>query len=652
MARLCLLFLGIGCLLSLRALAEPVLVIDTTTVTGHLAPSFYGLMTEEINHSYDGGLYAELIQNRAFQDDASQPVHWSLVQDPGGTGTITLDSTQPVPETALTTCLKLDASDVTAGQRVGVANDGYWGIPVRPSTTYRVSFYAKGNGKFTGPLTVSLESNDGTIVHAQADIPSITGDWRNYTATLTTKADAPAGAANRLVISTHQPGTVWLNLVSLFPPTWHDRPNGNRLDLMLLLNDLHPGFLRFPGGNYLEGTTVETRFPWKKTLGALAQRPGHLGTWGYRSSDGLGLLEFLEWAEDVGAEPVLAVYAGFSLRNHEHPQGTVVAAGHDLQPFVQDALDEIEYVTGSVHTTWGARRAADGHPAPFKLRYVEIGNEDFFGDAPQTYEARFAQFYDAIKAAHPQFQCIATIPVRGRHADVVDEHYYRSPDEMALLAHSYDGRDRRGPKVFVGEWAAREKPSRSDGEEKDNPTSALHAAIGDAAFLTGLERNADLVVMNCYAPLLVRIDHGAYQWSPDLIGYDAMQSYGSPSYYVQQMFNLHRGDTAVKVGMEEEPKDFFYSATRDSKTGTVYLKGVNRAVTPTTVRVHLAGASISKGSQAMVLTSAHPEDTNTFAEPKRVVPVVVPFTSAGSDFSYTFLPDSATVLILPSAKTP
>jgi alpha-N-arabinofuranosidase len=641
--------LGIGCLLSMPALADPVLTVNVKQVTGHLAPSAYGLMTEEINHSYDGGLYAELIQNRTFQDNTSQPAHWSLVQGPGGTGTMSLDSTQPVAGTALTTCLKLDATGASAGQRVGVANDGYWGIPVWPSTTYRVSFYAKGDGKFTGLLTVSLESDDGRIIHAEADISSITGDWRKYTATLTTKADAPVGAANRLVISTHQPGTVWLNLVSLFPPTWHDRPNGNRPDLMHLLSDLRPGFLRFPGGNYLEGTTVETRFPWKKTLGALDQRPGHLGTWGYRSSDGLGLLEFLEWAEDVGAEPVLAVYAGFSLRNHEHPQGTVVAAGHDLQPFVQDALDEIEYVTGSVHTTWGARRAADGHPAPFKLRYVEIGNEDYFGDAPKSYEARFAQFYDAIKAAHPKLQCIATFPVGGRHADVVDEHYYRSPDEMALLAHTYDGRDRRGPKVFVGEWAAREKPSRSDGEEKDNPTSALHAAIADAAFLTGLERNADLVVMNCYAPLLVRIDHGAYQWNPDLIGYDALGSYGSPSYYIQKMFNLDRGDTAVKVGMEEEPKDFYYSATRDSKTGTVYLKGVNRASASTAVRVRLEGASVSPGAQAVVLTSANPEDTNTLAQPKKVIPVTGPLMGAGHDFSYAFPPDSATVLILPSA---
>ena len=657
-------------LLSLAALITP-LAMAQTTVRIDLAkpgipvsPTLYGLMTEEINYSYDGGLYAELVRNRVFKDDDKAPVHWSVVQDAGGSAAIALDQRYPVPATALTTSLRLDAAHAAQGHRVGIANDGYWGIPVKPSTRYRASFYARTAGAGGVPLTVGIEGADGKTVYAQAEGGRIDGEWKRYSVTLTTAADVKPTADARLVIATESPGTIWFNQVSLFPPTYKDRPNGNRVDLMQKLVDMKPRFLRFPGGNYLEGVTVDTRFKWKETLGPVAQRPGHPGTWGYRSSDGMGLLEFLEWTEDMKAEPVLAVFAGYALN------GESVPAGPALQPFVQEALDEIEYVTGDVGTKWGARRARDGHPAPFKLRYVEIGNEDGF-DKKKTYDGRYTQFHDAIKAKYPQLKLISTVngkdwlgqqqKVTSRVPDLVDEHYYYKPLQMMHDAARYDSYERKGPKVFIGEWASQE------GE----PTTDLHSALADAAFMTGMERNADVVEMACYAPLLVNANPGGVQWRYNLVGYDAQASYGSPSYYAQKMFSNYLGDvslpvTAQKVStqtwQEAAPKEapqvlppaqevptMFFSATRSEQRGEIYLKVVNAIGSAQTVQVDLAGAAkVAAEGKAIVLSSAQKEDTNTIAEPTKVVPVTSKASGLGKRFSYSFAPYSVTVLVLSS----
>jgi len=492
-----------------------------------ISPLLYGLMTEEINHAYDGGLYAELIQNRNFKGDAQKPIHWSLVQSAGATGAITLATADGI-NAALPNSLRLEITTVDKDQRVGVANEGYWGIPVKPATTYRAEIYAKAAAGFTGPLNVTLESNDGATVFASGSVPALTDKWQRYTLNLTTGPVA-ASAGNRLVISAQKPGTLSLGYVSLFPPTFNNRPNGNRIDLMEKLGAMRPAFLRLPGGNYLEGDTIAEHYAWKNTLGDNTQRPGHRCCWGYPSTDGMGLLEYLEWCEDLKMEPVLAVFAGYALRG-EH------VVGKDLEPFVTEALDEIEYVTGDASTTWGQRRIKDGHPEAFPLHYVEIGNEDGF-DRSGSYDSRYTQFYDAIKAKYPNLQLIATMPVKTRKPDVVDDHYYRSARDMERDVHHYDKTDRNGPKIFVGEWASTE----------GSPTPTLNAALGDAAWLTGMERNSDLVVISAYAPLLVNVNHGAAQWGTNLVGYDALTSFGSPSYYVQKMFSENRGDTVLPV---------------------------------------------------------------------------------------------------------
>ncbi len=446
-----------------------------------------------------------------------------------------------------------------------------------------------------------------------------------------------------------QPGTVWLGLVSLFPPTWNDQPNGFRKDLLQMLVDLNPKFLRFPGGNYVEGNQVETRFDWKKTLGPIEERHGHPCPWGYRSTDGLGLLEFLEWCEDMKAQPVLAVYAGYSL------SGVHVNPGADLEPFVQEALEEIEYVTGDASTPWGARRAKDGHPAPFKLTYVEVGNEDWF-DKSKSYDARFTQFHDAIKAKYPQLKLISTIGndqpeasrVHSRQPDMMDEHYYLSTDEFVRKSPDYARNyDRSGPEIFVGEWAAHEDAAIKPwdvGARKQPPTPTLKAALGDAVFMAAMERNADLIKMQCYAPLLVNVNPGARQWRPDLIGFDALSSYGSPSYYALQMFSRNLGDEILSAESAATPVQG--CATRDSATGEIIVKLVNPQPTAESVNIEIKGVAALASKATVITLAGSPEDTNSINRPRNVVPVTTRVRGLRPKFAYTLPPNSIVVLKL------
>lgn len=506
--------------LAIGAIADPwQMTVSLDKPGAAINPGRYGLMTEEINHAYDGGLYAELIQNRSFKDDPQSPVDWSVVQHGNGTGIIALDKSDPA-NPSLDTSLKLTVTLASAANPVGASNSGFWGIPVKPNTQYRASFYAKSDSD--SPLTASIESNSGNIVFAKGNTPNVGAGWKKYTVLLKTGAVAPS-LDNRFVVSTTRPGNVWLSFVSLFPPTFNNRPNGNRIDLMEKMQAMKPAFLRFPGGNYVD----PGHYMWKIALGPVDQRTGHPGAWGYRSSDGIGLLEYLQWCEDLKMEPLLAVTDG---------RGWLPADG-DVSPLVQDALDEIQYVTGGTNTKWGAKRAADGHPAPYKLRYVEIGNEDFFDPLP-VYEARFAKFFDAIRAQYPDLKIIATRnDIKNRRPDIVDDHIYASAADMFRASHNYDFYDRTKPKVFVGEWATTE----------GSPTPTFRAALGDAAYLTGLERNSDVVTMSSYAPLLVNVNPGARQWGTNLIGYDALNSFASPSYYVQTMFNHNVGTNVLPV---------------------------------------------------------------------------------------------------------
>ncbi|RCH67336.1 alpha-L-arabinofuranosidase [Streptomyces sp. SDr-06] len=592
---------------------EPLLTVDTTRPGPRLSAELGGIFFEDINHSGEGGLYAELVNNRSFMA-AATPLHWSAT----GGAVLAVDPGQPLNH-ALTQSLRVTAK--AAGD--GVANEGFWGIPVRPSTAYRAGLYAK-SADSTGTLTVALTGSDGTV-HASGTAGPLTGSWRKYTLTLRTAPGAPTTADARLTLTASTPGTLWLSQVSLFPPTYKGRANGLRVDLMEKLAALQPKFLRFPGGNYLEGNVVADRFDWKKTIGPVEQRPGHRNSaWGYWSTDGLGLPEYLQMTEDLGCLPLLCVYAGYSL------QGAHVT-GDALKPFVQDALDQIEYITGPATSPWGARRAADGHPKPFPLKYVEIGNEDGF-DRSGSYEERYAAFHDAIKARFPALRLIATTPVSSRPYDLIDEHYYQSPAAFQAGSHKYDQRDRDSPKVFVGEWAAQE----------GRPTPDLNAALGDASWLAGLIRNSDQVLMESYAPLFSHVRDNT--WATNLIAYDALTSYNSPSYYAQQLLLTHRGDVVLPTAVRALP-GLNVVTTHDPRTRRVHLAVVNTTGTARRTTVTLRGVARTAPSAVVtVLAGPGTQATNTLTDPLAVAPRTGTVNGVAPTFTATFAPYSVTVL--------
>jgi alpha-N-arabinofuranosidase len=351
---------------------------------------------------------------------------------------------------------------------------------------------------------------------------------------------------------------------------------------------------------------------------------------------------------------VLAVYAGYSLKRiHVDP-------GPDLEPFVQEALEEIEYVIGDRNTKWGARRAKDGHPAPFKLTYVEIGNEDWF-DKSGSYDGRFAQFHDAIKAHYPHLKLISSIGneqpasshVHSRKPDMIDEHYYRSTDEFIRMSPDYAKKyDRTGPEIFVGEWAAHEdakiKPW-SPPARQQAPTPSMKAAIGDGVFMAAMERNSDLIQMQCYAPLLVNVNPGARQWRPDLIGYDAISAYGSPSYYAFQMFSRNVGDEILTTSSAETAVQG--SATRDGKTGEIILKLVNPQPTLEQLHIQIKGVSSLASKGSAITLSGNPEDSNSITDPRKLVPITSHLNPLKPDFNYLMPPNSIVVVKLKQRKS-
>ncbi len=582
----------------------------------------YGLMTEEINYSYDGGLYAEMVRNRSFQHRGKSFASWLPASR--GNGSVEIDGGTDGPSTALPTSMKLTVK-AGNGDQAGVANLGYWGMGVKPSSTYTGSLYARSDAARTAH--VLLISDDSGDAVAKADVAIGSGDWKQYTFKMNSSAKAVASSAYHLEVLFDQSGTVELQLVSLMGPTYHDRVNGNRPDLMGMMAAMNPRFLRLPGGNYLEGDTIKERFNWKETIGPLVNRPTHRSPWGYTSSDGMGLLEFLEWCEDLKIEPVLAVYAGYSLKG-EH------VTGAELKPFVQEALDEIEYVTGDASTRWGAERVKDGHPAAFPLHYVEIGNEDFF-DKAKTYEDRFDDFAKAIRGKYPSLKMITTMPITRGNPDVQDDHYYRSPEEMFSMAHMYDKTDRNGPRIFVGEWATR----------TGSPTPDFGAALGDAAWMTGMERNSDIIIMSCYAPLFVNVNPGGMQWPSDLIGYDAARAYGSPSYYAQALFASHIGDHTVKTEATGVNSRFFWSATVSTADKVLHLKLVNGSSETQQLALDIPTVASGKAT-TYSLHAGSRWATNSIEHPEAIKPVTTSTTWKPST-AYTVPGNTIQVIDIP-----
>ena len=584
------------CLSFLTASAEVRLTVRADEVKCAVSPTLYGLMTEEINFCYEGGLYSQLLRDPQMREREGDPRQRNRRNAPLRFWQWS-DSTQTW------------------------VNNGFWGIAVRPSTEYRGKM--KTDGKAV--MSVGLRSTVDGTVYAQTIVSSTEAGWLDFT--LSTAANIKETKDAEFFVQFTNDSRCGLNYVSLTPVSKKQvtvKSDLYRTDLMDMLREMHPKFLRFPGGNYLEGNRFSERFWWQRTLGPVELRPGHHCPWGYWSTDGMGLLEFLCWCEEMGAEPILGVFAGYTL------QGDYVT-GKALNGFIEEALDEIEYVIGDVSTEWGARRAQDGHPAPFKLTYVEIGNEDFF-DRSGSYAERYTMFYEAIKAKYPQLEIICTdSPDKMRRLardwkvedrmklDIIDEHYYRGYKDMLRQCNMYDKYDRKGPKVFCGEWATRE----------GDPTTNMKAVLADAAWMIGMERNSDIVIAHCYAPLFVNVNPGGMQWKSDLIGYDALNSYGSPSYYAQCMFAGNLGTEVVKMECDNVPQmtvdgdtltQLYYTATRDKAADKVFVKMVNAGETGIDVVLSTIGKKVSGKALQTILVADSMNATNSITDPRAIVP--------------------------------
>ncbi|MFI9383462.1 AbfB domain-containing protein [Kutzneria sp. NPDC052558] len=601
------------------------LTADVSRTTTSVNRTQFGDIVEDINHSVEGGLGANMVRNSTMKENGI--ASWSAVTAGGGAGAVALDTTQPL-NSANGNSLRLSITANAHGQRVGVANNGFYGVGVAPSTKYTATFFAKSDGTFHGGLTVDLESTTGAV-HAKATVPAVSSTWTKYSVTMATDRNTPVSTANRLVIAADGVGagsSLYFDVVTCQPPTYHG--TGLRTDLMDKLAATRPGFFRVPGGNYLEGNTLSTYFDWKKTVGPIENRPGHQNdAWGYWSTDQVGLKGYLDLAEQTGAQPLLAVFAGYTLDHTVVPQG-------QLAPYVQDALDEIQYAIGATNTKWGAQRAADGHPAPYDVHYVEIGNEDWFDGSGSYSSYRFPMFHDAIKAAYPQLQLVASASVTSRPVDVIDDHYYSDDTSyFTNAAHYYDGTSRNGPKHLVGEYA-------TTNGTRANPTGTLAGAISEAGFMTGMVRNADVVIGASYAPALS--DVSDFQWPTNEIAFDAATSYGSPSYWVQHIFGANTGDYVVQSSLAGAAAGVNSVVTR-TKSGTVYVTVANPTDSPVTSQVVLNGTTRIRPTGTATVLTGDPNSRNTITAPNTIAPTTSTF-AASSSFSYTFPANSVVAL--------
>lgn len=602
-------------------------------------PSMWGLFFEDINFGADGGLYAELIKNRGFEFP-DPLMGWQILSPSKARGGITVREDEPFnQENPHYLRIASQGTDV-----FGVANEGFRGVGVKAGEAYNFSIQIRSISG-TPTLRVELYSSKGAPI-ATERLRGFSHRWNEYHVVLKpTVSDSKA----KLYLLVEGEGTIDIDFVSLFPEnTWKKRRCGLRADMVQALADMKPGFLRFPGGCIVEGSELDKRYDWKKTIGPVEERPLLINRWNYEflhrpapdyfQSFGLGYFEYFQLCEDIGAAPLPIINCGMACQFNS---GELVPLS-ELACFIQDALDLIEFANGGVTSPWGAKRAELGHPAPFCLTMLGIGNEQW---GPQYIE-RYALFAKAIKEKHPDIKLIAAAgpePADERfhylwpkltelQADIVDEHCYARPAWFFENTHRYDDYDRNGPKVFFGEYAA-----QSDKMVSVENTNNLECALSEAAFMLGMERNADVVTMASYAPLFAHID--AWQWTPDLIWVDNHTIVPTANYYVQKLFCHYRGRETVPV--EAGDNGLYLGAVREGND--VILKVVNPSETAVEATIELDGELRGEGLE-VVLTGKTLEARNSFENPAEVVPVESAFLVSGSSFSHVFRPRSFTVL--------
>lgn len=526
---------------ALAANAQVNISVDLSKAGPAVSPNLYGIFYEDINHAADGGLYAELISNRSFEDAESPNLPtWKTWSDHGAslkTELITKGLLNSVQGKAMRATVNATPSALAA-----IVNQGFWGINAVQGREYRLSFWAKGNYK--GNLKARLTDDTGKEIYAETTVVTgkLTGKWTKYTATLKAVANNPKA---QFALVADGKGVVDIDVVSLFPPTFKNRENGCRPDLAQMLYNMHPRFMRFPGGCFVEGSgSPDNAFRWERTIGPIEERRGHENVnWGYRTSDGLGFHEYLQLAEDLNAKPLFVVNVGLW-----HGGKTEV---ENLQPWIDECMNALEYANGPVTSKYGALRAKNGHPAPFNIEYLEIGNENNQDNPEQQsdrYYERFRKFKDAVLAKYPKMHLIGNVAAWGtdepkwksaESVELVDEHYYRNPAWFAENFNKYDAYDRRGPKVYAGEYAV---------TSGFGNMGSLDAALGEAVYMMGIEKNSDVVAMASYAPIFANLNNR--KWAPDMIQFVSDRSFGTPSYYVQSMMANNVGTRVLPVSQQ------------------------------------------------------------------------------------------------------
>ncbi|KAF8645689.1 hypothetical protein AX16_007638 [Volvariella volvacea WC 439] len=645
----------------LAALIPPnALNLRITSNTTHEIPStLYGYMWEDINHSGDGGLYAELLQNRAFQvvipGTLNALAGWQSYND----ARIAVTNKTPGVSAALPNSLQVQIPKVARGP-IGFENTGYWGIKVQADWTYKGSFYAKSSS-FSGPITVSLKSMRGTV-YAAKTIQGVSKDWKKFTFEFkpTQSALDDQNVFNIAVDGHAAAGAViHFGMFSLFPPTFRGRENGMRLDLAEAIAATQPTIWRFPGGNNLEGLSIETRWKWNETIGRLEDRPGRVGNAGYPNTDGIGLMEYLDWMEDIGAEPIFGVWSGIAVANYSELSTWQTVPEKDLQPYVQEALDAIEFIIGDPENTkWGKVRASLGRRDPFKLRYVEVGNEDWF-QADSYVAYRWKAFVTAIAEKYPQIQVLAgTLPSTALEPayKLIDYHTYSWPEWFTENAFMFDDYPRNGTLFFIGEYAV--TSTNTTNILGDLPSGrlafpTLQGAVAEAAYMTGLERNSDIVFAAAYAPSLQNVRNGQYQWTPDIISFDSSRIVKSISYYVQQLFSVNKGTHVLSTvpAASAEYSPLFWVASHHNDTDVVFLKVVNAGLQGLVANIVLDrpttgfGSAVSLSSPSLSPISGQYNISNTLDEPEQIVPVHNSFAIIEpGKFNFSFPATSVTVI--------
>ena len=604
----------------------------------------YGIFFEDINYAADGGLYAELIMNRSFEFP-NNFAGWDI------SGNVSLKDDGPFERNPHYVRM---APASHRDKHTMIENQGFFGIGVKGGEEYRFSVWARVPDGGSAKLWIDLVDNatmgdDQKLGNASVDVSG--KEWKKYTAVIKPKRTF---AKAHLRVWGDSKATTDVEHVSLFPvKTWKGRENGMRQDLAQALNDMHPGVFRFPGGCIVEGTDLETRYQWKNTVGPVENRPLNENRWhytftgryfpNYYQSYGLGFFEFFQLCEDFGCEPLPVISCGLScqFQNPDPTKPGVHVPVDQLDEYIQDALDLVEFANGDVNTKWGKVRADMGHPAPFNLKFLGVGNEQWdydekHGGYGPVFTERLKKFSDALRAKYPNLKLIGTTGpnsegwdfdllqprMKELKVDLYDEHYYR--DEKWFLSHGlrYDSYDRKGPRVFAGEYACHGR-----GKKWNHYETSLY----EAAHMTGIERNADLVHMATYAPLFAHVE--GWQWRPDAIWYDNLRSFKSVSYYVQQMFAMqmfamNKGTNVLPLTMDKKPvagqegqDGLFASSVFDKTTGEVIVKVVNTSKQAQPVTLNLQGIKGSRTAETLTLSwSGSMDDENTLDQPEKITP--------------------------------